>query len=579
MRVWKIALAAALVAGVALPTLANFHLMQIVQVFGGTPAAPQAQYFMLQSYAFGQDQLAGHTYEIYDASGALTEAGVFPENVANSASQMNVLLATAQAESFFNVDADVQIPAEIMAAGGRVCFNNGIDCVAWGNYAGGGCGVGAPFNSTSGGLHPGRAAKRKLDTAGDPNQVDPGDDTNNCSTDFADALPSPRNNANILGTIPPSTCGNGVVEGVEQCDDHNTNSGDGCSNTCATEAGGPKPSLSIADVSTSEGNSGTKTLTFTVTLSAAASTAVTYNIATSNGTATAGSDYVASSLNGETIPAGQTTRSFVVTINGDTTAEANETFNVTASAVSGATVGDGAAVGTISNDDTPALSIADVATAEGNSGTKLLTFTVSLSGPTSSAVSYTIATSNGTATAGSDYVASSLSGQTIPAGQTSKSFAVTINGDTTFEPSESFNVTVSAVTGATVGDGAAVGTISNDDLPALSIADVAAAEGNGGTKLITFTVQLSAPPITAVTYNIATANGTATAGSDYVASSLSGQSIPAGQTSKSFAVTINGDAVAEQNETFNVTVSAVSGATVSDGTALGTISNDDQPEL
>ena len=82
-----------------------------------------------------------------------------------------------------------------------------------------------------------------------------------------------------------------------------------------------------------------------------------------------------------------------------------------------------------------------------------------------------------------------------------------------------------------------------------------------------------------MTYTIATANGTATAGSDYVARSLSGQSIAAGQTSKAFTVTINGDTAVESNETFIVNVSGVVGATVIDGQASGTIVNDDDPYI
>ena len=255
---------------------------------------------------------------------------------------------------------------------------------------------------------------------------------------------------------------------------------------------------------------------------------------------------------------------------------------MTVSGVSGATVADGSAIGTITNDDsapTPSLSIADASTSEGNSGTKTLTFTVQLSAAASTAVTYNIATSNGTATSGSDYVASSLTGQSIAAGATSKTFAVTINGDTTVEANETFNVTVSGVSGATVADGSAVGTITNDDTanqPSLSIGDVSILEGALGTKKMTFTVRLSAAASTPVTYNIATANGSATAGSDYVASSLSGQSIPAGSLSKTFAVTINGDRVQEPDETFTVNVSGVSGATVSDGSAVGTIKNDDR---
>lgn len=78
-----------------------------------------------------------------------------------------------------------------------------------------------------------------------------------------------------------------------------------------------------------------------------------------------------------------------------------------------------------------------------------------------------------------------------------------------------------------------------------------------------------------MTFNIATANKTALAGSDYLAMSLAGQSIPAGATSKVFNVTLEGDTVREANETFLVNVGSVVGATVGDAHAIGTIVNDD----
>ncbi len=110
------------------------------------------------------------------------------------------------------------------------------------------------------------------------------------------------------------------------------------------------PSLSIADASVVEGNSGNKTVTLTVTLSAASSSAVTVQYATVNGTATAGSDYrVASGT--ITFAAGVTSRTFTVTILGDKTKEPNETFRVTLSAASGATILDGDATVTIVTDE------------------------------------------------------------------------------------------------------------------------------------------------------------------------------------------------------------------------------------
>ena len=89
--------------------------------------------------------------------------------------------------------------------------------------------------------------------------------------------------------------------------------------------GAPLPTLSINDASVNEGNAGTTTATFTVTLSAAATSAVTVSYATADGTATAGSDYAATS-GALTFAVGETTKTVSVTINGDTTVEPNETF-------------------------------------------------------------------------------------------------------------------------------------------------------------------------------------------------------------------------------------------------------------
>lgn len=120
------------------------------------------------------------------------------------------------------------------------------------------------------------------------------------------------------------------------------------------------------------------------------------------------------------------------------------------------------------------LSIADVSVNEGNSGTTSLTFTVSLSAPApAGGVTFDIATADGSAVAGSDYVAKALTGQTIPAGQTSYSFTVDVSGDTAFEASEALVVNVTNVVGATVTDGQATGTIVNDDVaPPAPVANV-----------------------------------------------------------------------------------------------------------
>ncbi len=235
----------------------------------------------------------------------------------------------------------------------------------------------------------------------------------------------------------------------------------------------------------------------------------------------------------------------------------------------------------------PSLSIDDVTVAEGNSGTVNAKFTVSLSTPAPSTdITFDIATQNDTATtANSDYVAKILTNQIIPAGQQTYSFTVVVNGDIAVEPGETFFVNVTNVTGATPGDGQGLGTIQNDDLPLLTITDVSLAEGDAGTKLFSFTVNLNTAAPSPVTFDIATADGAAQDGNppgednDYLAQSLTSQTIQAGQHSYTLDVTVNGDSVIELNETFMVNVSNVAGAAVSDGQGVGTIQNDDSPSL
>jgi acetyl esterase/lipase len=132
--------------------------------------------------------------------------------------------------------------------------------------------------------------------------------------------------------------------------------------------------------------------------------------------------------------------------------------------------------------------------------------------------------------------------------------------------------------GATIADGTGVGTITNDDpLPTLSIDDVTLAEGNPpGTTSFGFTVTLSVTSGQAVTVNYATTDGTATtADSDYTAIGSTQLTFNPGETSKPVSVTVQRDLTNEPDEEFTVDLSTPVGATIADGTGLGTITNDD----
>ena len=264
--------------------------------------------------------------------------------------------------------------------------------------------------------------------------------------------------------------------------------------TALSPCGGPPISnLSINDVTQLETNAGTTTFAFTVSVVPPLATGnITFDIATADGTATtANNDYVANSLTAQVIPANTGSYTFNVLVNGDTAVESDETFfvdltNISATGPSVPNVTDAQGLGTITNDDAapvPNLSINDVTLAEGNAGTTTFAFTVSLSQPAGlGGVTFDIATTDGTATlANNDYILQSLTGQTIPAGISTYTFNVLVNGDVTAEPNETFFVNVTNVTGASVTDGQGLGTINNDDVALTAIHDI---QGPGNSSPI-----------------------------------------------------------------------------------------------
>ncbi|MBX9802944.1 MAG: IPT/TIG domain-containing protein [Caulobacteraceae bacterium] len=239
------------------------------------------------------------------------------------------------------------------------------------------------------------------------------------------------------------------------------------------------PDVSIAVSPDNVAEDGATNLTYTVTRSAASTSSLTVNLNTS-GTATSGTDYTGAVAT-VVIPANATTATVTLNPTADATIESDETATLTVVSGSGYNVGtSSSATGTILNDDLPSLAINDVTLSEGNSGTTSATFTVSLSAPAGpGGVTFDIATANGTATAGSDYTANSLTSQTITSGSSTYAFTVQLTGDTTVETNEIYFVNVTNVTGAVVVDGQGVGTIVNDDVapPAVTVSSISPAEG------------------------------------------------------------------------------------------------------
>ncbi|HEV7765412.1 MAG TPA: Calx-beta domain-containing protein [Thermoanaerobaculia bacterium] len=335
------------------------------------------------------------------------------------------------------------------------------------------------------------------------------------------------------------------------------------------------PTLSIDSVTQAEGNGGTSNLTFTVTMIGATSHPVTVAYATTNGTATAGSDYAAPAPSTLVFPPGTMTQTIVVVVNGDVTTEADETFTVTLSNPANASIASSIGLGTIQNDEgLPTLAVDDVTQAEGNSGTTNFTFTVTLTGATSETVTASYVTANGTATAGSDYTALNDT-LTFTPSTTTQTITVPVSGDLSNELDETFTVTLVSSSNAAITTPTGTATLQNDDaLPLISIGDVSVTEGNAGTANAVFTVTLSTPSLTTVSVDHATADGTATAGSDYAAGSSTLIFAP-GVMARTVSIAVSGDGAVEPNETFAIDLTNAANAAIADSQAIGTIDNDD----
>ena len=362
-------------------------------------------------------------------------------------------------------------------------------------------------------------------------------------------------------------------------------------------------SLSINDVTQAEGN-GPNTMTFAVTLSGAADQPVTVNYSTANGSATAPSDFTA--VTGEllTFSPGETTRFITITINGDTVAEADESFSVNLFNASNAMIADGSATGLLLNDDagptptptpsvtpTPGVTPTPSPTPTGsdlvqfsstsysvneNVGSAIIT--VTRTGPGAAAASVNYATSNGTATAGQDYTAVSGTLTWAAGDLTAKTFTIPINDDLVIEAGETVNLTLSGPVGVALGppSSAVLTILDNDSIPQVSVNDVAQAEGNDLNPMV-FTVTLSNASGQPVTVNYATANGTATGGADYVSVSGGVLTFNPGETSKQVTISILGDFTVEPNEDFLLNLTGASNATITDSQGVGTLNNDDSP--
>ena len=328
----------------------------------------------------------------------------------------------------------------------------------------------------------------------------------------------------------------------------------------------------------------------TASLSHASAVQITVTVSATAGTNAVSGDFALSPNKTLRIAPGSRSSTGRVTVSAVDNSVSNASKQVTVSGsvsggVSGSTSANPASQTlTIQDDDSePTLSIDSPSVSEGDSGSKPLTFTVSLSPASDSAVTVKYADAGtGTATAGTDYTALTAGSLTFAAGDTYKTISIQVTGDVLGEPDETVRVTLSDPVNAVLGAASTgVGTIRNDnDTPTVGIDSPSVSEGDSGEVDLDFTVSLSAASGQQVTVGYAvdaTDGGTATAGTDYTALAAGTATIAAGSSSTTVTVKVKGDTTDEPNETVRLTLSGPTNATLDaeKTTGTGTITDDD----
>ena len=329
----------------------------------------------------------------------------------------------------------------------------------------------------------------------------------------------------------------------------------------------------------------TFTLSSSAVVESSANVQVGYTATTESGdTATAGIDYTDTTSG--SVPFVGTSGKISVPLDDDSNVEGNETFTLTLTGTSTAdVVASGSAQGVIIDNDTASLTIDDISVNEGD-GTATFTVTSDSLVEGSTVVTVDFATQDISAVAGEDYT--SGSGTVSISGTDSATVTVSILDDSppVVEGDETFSIVLAgASSNATLADDTGVCTISDNDIPHLSINDVTLPEGDSSDTSVTFTVtsSMAVAPNATLSFDYAV-NAVTTEPGDF-SGATSGTATISNGSSGSVTLTCTADQVVETDESYTVDLS---NATISDSTILpifddnsgdGVLVNDDSPRL
>jgi Calx-beta domain len=238
----------------------------------------------------------------------------------------------------------------------------------------------------------------------------------------------------------------------------------------------------------------------------------------------------------------------------------------------------------------PKISVNNVSTFEGDSGSTKLNFMVTLSEPAATTVVATVATADvfgaissievydaafgatSQTTPRADYLIISNKSVTFSPGQMAKAVSVTVLADTLSEGDELFSLNITSASGASILHQSGTGKIINDDGVGsgfrMGIGDSSIAESTGKNITVQMVVTFSSPAPQAFTLSASTTAGTASAGTDYVSKNQN-LSVAAGSKNKVITITIKPDQLTEGSEQFSINVSSTLGTVIkSAGTVI-----------
>ena len=224
----------------------------------------------------------------------------------------------------------------------------------------------------------------------------------------------------------------------------------------------------------------------------------------------------------------------------------------------------------------PAVSITNATTLEGDVGTTNLVFNLTLSSAMGVPVSVDFATADGSAAAGSDYVATNGTVVFAP-GATNQTVVVAVIGNRNYEPDKTFSVTLANPTNVAIDAASGTGTILNDDpIPTVTVAPASILKPNVRTTNFVINVFLSASSYQTIWVDYATGDGSGLAGTDYTATNGLLTFNP-GVTNQTITVPVIGNTLYEPNKIFYVTLSNPTNALINPPGAETIVSLNGQP--